>query len=76
MTFDLAEVGLIVGAATMLGGQLAILQQVVRSNRDQGARLGRLEKWREGVEKVAEYKAKRTLSRAHGVPTTEDDTQP
>ena len=45
-------------------------------DRDQGERIGKLEDWKAATLAVAEYKASRTLSRAHGVPVQEDDTQP
>lgn len=44
MTFDLGEVALIVSAALFQGGQIVMLRIVVASNRDQGRRLGALDK--------------------------------
>lgn len=73
MTIEVSPEALIVGAA-FLGGQIAILAGVVRSNRDQGRRIGQLEQAERGRMAVAEYKEKRTLSRAHGVPISEDET--
>lgn len=75
MTFDVsAEV--LAGACIFMGGQIAILAQVVRSNRDQGRRLGELEDWKAATLAVKDYKEKRTLSRAHGIPISDSDETP
>lgn len=76
MTFDLQDVLALCGGTLVLGGQLAILQQVVRSNRDQGQRIGKLEDWKAAQIAVAKYRDHRTLSRAHGVPVVDEDVTP
>lgn len=53
MTFDLGEVALIASAALFQGGQIVMLRIVVASNKDQGRRLGALEKLVEANEKAA-----------------------
>ena len=60
MTFDFATVVVLVSGAVFQGGQIATLAAVVRSNRDQGRRLGAIEKH---LEKMAGRKeAERELS--------------
>lgn len=74
VTIDVS-VEVLVGAAVFTGGQIAILAQVVRSNRDQGRRLGALERWRTGVEAVKKDRTQRHRVRtaADGVPLQEDE---
>lgn len=72
MTFDVsAEV--LAGACIFMGGQIAILAQVVRSNRDQGRRLGAIEK-REGKREGAREERQRSFSRANGIPISDSDS--
>lgn len=47
---------------------------VAKSAESQGKRIGDLESWIDAHDKVEEYKARRTMSRAHGIPTQEDET--
>lgn len=75
MTIELTVAELAIGCAFM-GGQIAILASVVRSNRDQGRRLGGLEK-REGERKAAKVavqeERKRVRTAAGGVPISTGD---
>jgi hypothetical protein len=73
MTVDIS-IEVLVGGAVFLGGQIAILAQVVRSNRDQGRRLGTLEKWRAGLEAVEKDRTKRHRlnTAAGGVPQSDE----
>ena len=73
MNVEVSAEALIVGAA-FLGGQIAILAGVVRSNRDQGRRIGALEKWQERHDAVSDYKTQRHVAPVFGVPTQDDDT--
>ena len=77
---DIAAIAAIAvpGVATLLyvGRSLEAMRALVASNRDQGERIGKLEDWKAATLAVAEYKASRTLSRAHGVPITESDETP
>lgn len=65
----------LLGAALFVGGQLVTLAGTVRSNRDQGRRLGRLEDWKAAVIAVEKDRAKRVRVRtaAGGVPISGDD---
>lgn len=74
MTLDVS-VEMLVGAALFVGGQLVTLAGVVRSNRDQGRRLGALEQWKTAVTAVEKDRAKRVRVRtaAGGVPISEDE---
>lgn len=74
MTIDVS-VEVLVGAAVFMGGQIAILAQVVRSNRDQGRRLGKLEQWQTGVEAVKRDRTQRHRVRTApgGVPIQGDE---
>lgn len=69
MTVDVSP-EVLIGASLFMGGQIAILAQVVRSNRDQGRRLGALERHREAADAVEKDRAKRVRVRtaAGGVP--------
>lgn len=49
---------------------------VARSAESQGKRIGDLESWTEAHDKVEEYKARRSMSRAHGIPTQDEDETP
>lgn len=77
MTVDVS-IEVLIGASLFVGGQLVTLAGVVRSNRDQGRRIGALEgreKEREGEAK-GEAKALRRLrvrTAAGGVPISDDD---
>lgn len=75
MTIE-ASVSELVLASAFLGGQIAVLAGVVRSNRDQGRRLGELEKAIERLETrrdvAKEYQTQRHVAPASGVPITED----
>ncbi len=75
MTVDVST-EVLIGASLFMGGQIAILAQVVRSNRDQGRRLGALERHREAAEAVEKDRAKRLRVRtsAGGVPVGGDES--
>lgn len=75
MTFDLGEVALIVSAALFQGGQIVMLRIVVSSNRDQGRRLGALERLaaadeaaKKAVEAAVEAERRRVRHDTRGVP--------
>jgi hypothetical protein len=74
MTVDVS-MEMIIGASLFVGGQLVTLASVVRSNRDQGRRLGKLEDWKAAVIAVKKDRAERMRVRtaAGGVPISEDD---
>lgn len=71
MTIELstAEFGIM---CAFLGGQIATIAGVVRSNISQGKRIGALEEWKRGVIAVEEYKTKRHAAPVMGVPIQED----
>ena len=53
------------------------IRRLERGAADQGKRIGDLESWTEAHDKVEDYKARRSLSRAHGVPVqSEEDITP
>ncbi len=51
-------------------------KDIAKSAESQGKRIGDLESWTEAHDKVDEYKARRSMSRAHGIPVREDDETP
>jgi hypothetical protein len=48
---------------------------VAKSAESQGKRIGDLESWTEAHDRVEEYKARRSLSRAHGIPIPDQEDQ-
>lgn len=72
MTFDIPVVIALCTACLFVGGQLAILAQVVRSNREQGRRLGALEQWKAKREAIEGDRRIRVRTAAGGVPVAED----
>lgn len=78
VTLDVgALVGIALAAASTLvyvGRSLEAMRVLTASNKSQGERLGHLEDWKAASEAVSAYRAHRTLSRAHGVPITDDET--
>jgi hypothetical protein len=71
MTLELSHVVAIATACLFVGGQLAILAQVVRSNRDQGRRLGALERAEAKRAGAAAARRERVLTNPTGVPERE-----
>ncbi len=77
---------IIFGAGSTLGAIAYLLRLVVfdrldrieaavaKSAESQGKRIGDLESWTEAHDKLEKYKASRSLSRAHGIPISEDET--
>ncbi len=51
-------------------------KSVARSAESQGKRIGDLESWIDAHDKVDEYKARRSMSRAHGIPVRDEDETP
>lgn len=72
MTFDVS-LEVVIGASLFVGGQLVTLAGVVRSNRDQGRRLGALEKAEASRIAVLKDRKERVRANTRGVPVTVDD---
>lgn len=72
VTIDVS-IEVIVGASLFVGGQLVTLAGVVRSNRDQGRRLGQLEQWKTATLAVQKDRRVRVRTAATGVPVSADD---
>ena len=72
MTIDISTAELAIACA-FLGGQIATLAGVVRSNISQGRRLGLLENWQSNHDAVRAYREKRANAPVLGVPTHTDE---
>jgi hypothetical protein len=73
MTLDISTEALI-GASLFMGAQLALLTLTVQSNRNQGRRIGKLEKARAGrlaARRAVRVERRRVATRGVGVPITD-----
>lgn len=74
MTLDVS-LEVICGSCLFMGGQLVTLASVVRSNRDQGRRIGALERWKEATIAIQKDRRTRIRTAGSGVPLPPDDDQ-
>jgi hypothetical protein len=69
----------LIGASLFIGGQLVTLASVVRSNRDQGRRIGAVEKWQvkhDAKKEGAETERRRNRTSPLGHRTEPEDETP
>lgn len=72
MTFDVS-LEVVIGASLFVGGQLVTLASVVRSNRDQGRRLGAIERAEAVRVALAKDRKERRREDTRGIPIVSDE---
>jgi hypothetical protein len=72
MTFDVS-LEVVIGASLFVGGQLVTLAGVVRSNRDQGRRLGALERAEAVRTALVKDRKERRREDTRGIPIVPDE---